>query len=408
MERSLRWRGRHGSALLMFLVFAGAVLQACAPPPRLESPPKETALQAVPLDLPRARIWAALEPSKFVELASRSGSREMTYLNLSNFGDLPPSNLLAISGGGGNGAFGAGLLVGWTESGTRPEFKVVTGVSTGAFIAPYAFLGSDYDELLGEMYKTVSVEDIYEERGFLAALLADALTDTKPLQKLIADRINDEIIAAIAREHARGRVLLIATTNLDAQQPIIWNIGAIAASGDPGAPALIHKVLLASAAIPGVFPPVMIDVQVDGEPYQEMHVDGGTMAQLFLYPAPAGELGIAAGLVRERRAFIIRNGFIGRDWTPVQRQTIDIAGRAIQTLVFSSSVNDIVRTYFIAQRDGIEFNYAFIGDDFETPKSRDEFDPAYLRALYEYGYEKGRKGFEWHKVPPFWTRPSAQ
>lgn len=406
---SKRRNGRHRWALAMFPVFAGIVLQACSHPARLASPPQEVALQAAVLDLPQARFWVTLEASKFFEEGMQSVDREMAYLNVSDYDDLPPANFLAISGGGGKGAFGAGLLVGWTESGTRPDFKVVTGVSTGALIAPYAFLGSAYDGSLSRLYTAVSPENIYKERGPIAALFFDdALVDSTPLLGLIADRVDDAMLAAISREYARGRLLLIATTNLDARQPIIWNIGAIASSGDPGARDLIHEILLASASIPGIFPPVMIDVEVDGETYQEMHVDGGTMVQLFLYPAAIGERAIAAGLERERHAFVIRNGYIGGDWSAVERQTVEIAGRAIETLVFANSVNDIIRTYFITQRDGVDFHYAFIADEFERPESGDDFDPTYMKALYEYGYEKARRGFEWHKIPPYFRWPSAQ
>ena len=393
----------------MFLAFAGIVLQACAHPSRLSSPPREAALEAVVLDLPQARYWPTLDTSKYLEEARQSVEREMAYLNVSNYGDLPPANFLAISGGGGNGAFGAGLLVGWTESGTRPEFKMVTGISTGALMAPYAFLGSAYDETLSTLYKNVSAKNIYKKRGPLAALFFDdGLVDSRPLKGLIADHIDDAMVAAIAREYARGRVLFIVTTNLDAKKPIIWNIGAIASSGDPDARDLIQKIMLASASIPGLFPPVMIDVEVDGEPYQEMHVDGGTIAQFFLYPAPAGRRVISTGLERERRAFIIRNGYVGGDWSAVERQTVEIAGHAIKTMVFASSVNDIIRTYYVTRRDGVDFNYVFIGEDFERPRSDDFFDPEYMNALYEYGYEKAREGLEWHKIPPYWRFLSGQ
>ena len=401
--------GHHGWALVVSLMCAGVVLQGCAHPPRIAPPPEEATLQAVVLDLPQARFWPGLEASTLWEVIVQSVDREMAYRNISKWRDLPPGNLLAISGGGGNGAFGAGLLIGWTESGTRPpDFQIVTGVSTGALIAPYAYLGSAYDGPLSTLYTNVSAENIYRERGPLAALLFDdGLVDSTPLRGLIADNVDDAMVAAIAREYARGRLLLIGTTNLDVRLPVIWNIGAIAASGHPGARDLIHKIMLASASIPGVFPPIMIDVEVNGEPFQEMHVDGGTMAQVFLYPAGAGARAKAAGLERERRAFIIRNGYIGVDWSPVERQTVEVAGRAIDTLVYASSVNDIMRMYFVAERDGVDFNYAFIGDDFEGPDQGDGFDPTYMQALYEYGYEKARRGVEWHKIPPFMKRRSA-
>lgn len=399
---------RHTWVLAMPLVFAGAVLQACSHPTRLASPPQEIALQAVVLDLPNARFWPARRSTKFFEEGMRTVEREMAYLNVTDYGDLPPANFLALSGGSDKGAFGAGLLVGWTEAETRPDFGIVTGISTGALVAPFAFLGSAYDGPLSRMYTTISAENIYTARGPIAALFEDAANDSTPLFNLIADRVDDEIIAAIASEYARGRLLLIGTTNLDAREPVIWNIGAIASSGHPGARDLIHKILLASASIPGFFPPVMIDVEVDGEPYQEMHVDGGAIAQLFLYPPAVGEMVVRAGIERERRAFVIRNSHINHDGTPVKRQAIAIVGRTISTMIFMSGTNDIIRTYLIAQRDGVDFHLAFIDEDFEAPKTDDKFDPIYMKALYKYGYDKARHGFEWYKAPRILGAPRAQ
>ena len=394
--------------LAILLIFSGAVLQACSHPARLASPPQEVALQAVVLDLPNARFWPARRSTQFFEEGMRTVEREMAYLNVTDYGDLPPANFLALSGGSDKGAFGAGLLVGWTEAETRPDFKIVTGISTGALVAPFAFLGSAYDGPLSRMYTTISAENIYTVRGPIAALFEDAANDSTPLFNLIADRVDDEIIAAIASEYTRGRLLLIGTTNLDAREPVIWNIGAIASSGHPGARDLIHKILLASASIPGFFPPVMIDVEVDGEPYQEMHVDGGAIAQLFLYPSAVGDMVVRAGLKRERRAFVIRNSHINHDGAPVKRQAIDIVGRTISTMIFVSGTNDIIRTYLIAQRDGVDFHLAFIDEDFEAPKPDDKFDPIYMKALYKYGYDKARHGFEWHKAPRILGAPRAQ
>jgi hypothetical protein len=365
-------------------------------------------MQAVVLDIPNARFWPVRRVSDFVDEGMQSLEREMAYLNVTDYGDLPLANFLALSGGGDDGAFGAGLLVGWTEAGSRPDFKVVTGISTGALVAPFAFLGSAYDGPLSRAYTTISAKDSYAERGPIAALFEDAAYDSAPLLGLLANRIDDEIVAAIAGEYARGRLLLIGTTNLDVREPVIWNIGAIASSGHLGARELIHKILLASASIPGVFPPVMIDVKVDGEIYQEMHVDGGAIAQLFLYPPAAAELIANAGIERDRRAFVIRNGHRGHDWPPVKRQALEIVGRTISTMIFVSGVNDVVRTYMIAQRDGVEFHYTFIDDDFEGPETDDDFDPRYMKALYEYGYEKARQGIEWHSAPPILGTQSVQ
>ena len=395
-------------ALVAVVLIAGTILQSCSHPERLAPPAQDVALDAVVLDAPRVRFWPALETDDLFEEAKLSLEREMAELNISNYSELPPTNFLAISGGSDDGAFGAGLLVGWTEAGTRPEFKVVTGVSTGALIAPFAFLGPSYDEVLRELYTGLSADDIFVKRSLTAAFFDDAMADTTPLLGIISQQVDDELLAAIAREYARGRLLLIATTNIDVGEPVIWNIGAIAASGDPDAVQLIRNVLLASAAIPGAFPPVMFDAEVDGEQYQEMHVDGGATAQLFLYPSYLGVKIKSAGIERERRAFIVRNSRIGGDWDNVKRRTLNIAGRSISMMIFMSGLNDVLRIYFQTQRDGVDYNLAYIGEDFVPPERDGDFDPAYMNALFNYGYEKARRGFDWHKEPPYWWSDTSQ
>ena len=197
--------------------------------------------------------------------------RQRRALGLRNYADLPELQLLAVSGGGENGAFGAGLLCAWSVQGTRPTFQWVTGVSTGALTAPFAVLGSAYDPQLPAVYTTLSPRDVLTTRFFTAALFSDAMADNAPLFNTISRYLDEQMIAAIAKAYDEGRLLLIGTSNLDSQVPVIWNIGAIAKSGHPRALELVRKILLASAAIPGAFPPSMIDVTLDGKPYQEMH-----------------------------------------------------------------------------------------------------------------------------------------
>jgi predicted acylesterase/phospholipase RssA len=314
---------------------------------------------------------------------------------------LPPASFLAVSGGGEDGAFGAGLLIGWTEAGTRPDFKVVTGISTGALTAPFAFLGSAYDEQLKAVYTTVDADDVLRKRSVLAALTSDALADNAPLQELVAKYVTADLLAEIAAEHARGRVLLIGTTNIDARRPVIWNIGKIAASGNPQALELVRKILVASAAIPGAFPPKMIDVEVDGTRYQEMHVDGGASAQVFVYPPSLNlaELSKQAGIARERRLFIIRNSRLDPEWADTKRKTLSIAGRAVSSLIHTQGVGDLYRIYATARRDGVDFNLAFIPASFDVPVKQ-PFDRHYMNELFRVGYELGRSGYPWAKVPP--------
>ena len=380
-------------------------LSGCALPVRGPAVPRGRIDEARALEVPNERFnifdqdgLAAMERE-----FEAAGSRARREDGLRRGQPLPPVKLLAVSGGGENGAFGAGLLCGWTDAGTRPVFNLVTGVSTGALTAPFAYLGSAYDGPLREVYTDLTLADVARSRGLLQAVFADGLADNSPLFRTISRYMNEAMLAAIARTYGEGRLLLIGTTQLDAQLPIIWNIGAIAASGHPGALDLIRRILLASAAIPGAFPPVMLDVTVAGRHYQEMHVDGGAFTQVFLYPRRLTELRRQRIGRRERvlpaRAFIIRNGRLDPDWAEVNRRTLSIAGRAIATMIASSGYNDVVRIWNTTERDGVDFNLAFIGADF-TGTYSEPFEPAYMRALYDYAFARARRGFDWAKRPP--------
>ena len=393
--------GRFRRNVLIVPLLGVFLLQACSTPSRLEPEPAPLTSKVIVIDTPNARFYPDEQVTELYEEGIRSIQREMKAHNVTDPSKLPRANFLAISGGGGDGAFGAGLLSGWTKAGTRPEFKLVTGVSTGALIAPFAFLGPAYDEQLKQVYTATSDKDIYSDRGLSGALFDDALSDTAPLFALISIYVNEEMLTAIAREYEKGRLLLIGTTNLDARRPVIWNMGAIAASGHPKALDLFRKILLASASIPAAFPPVMFDVEIDGKQYQEMHVDGGAIAQLFLYPPDVGRKIVNKGIKRERHAYIIRNGRLGQDWSPVERSTLDIAGRAIATMIYMSGVNDLFRVYMITQRDGVDYNVAYIEDDFEGPPNEGGFDPTYMNELFAHAYEKAQDGYAWKKTPPY-------
>jgi len=373
------------------------VVTACTSLTRLPSVPPSETPKAQPLGLSNARFFPFQQRDDIIAEGTRAVERQRKALGLAPDAPLPATHFLAISGGGDDGAFGSGLLVGWTEAGDRPQFDVVTGVSTGSLIAPFAFLGTAYDPQLREVYTTISSDDIYINRGLLGGIFSDALSDTTPLSNTISRFFDAAMMAAIAAEYEKGRLLLIGTTNLDAEQPVIWNIGAIAASGDPGALELIRKVLRASSAVPGFFQPVMIDVTLNGQTYQELHVDGGAIAQMFLYPS-----NIALGRLaqREREAFLIRNAREGSNWVNVQRRTLSVGGRAISVMIRASGANDLARIYFVTQRDGVDYNLAYIDSDFTVPHPTANFDQAYMNALFDYGYQKARRGYPWRKTPP--------
>jgi hypothetical protein len=226
------------------------------------------------------------------------------------------------------------------------------------------------------------------------------------LARLVAKYVTPELLAEIARESANGRVLEIGTTDLDAGRAVTWNMGAIASSHSPRALQLFRSIMIASASIPGAVSPVMIDVEVDGRRYQEMHVDGGVITQVFLYPSRIlPELAKATGapLHREVHAYVIRNGKLGPEWFDTPRRTLSVAGRAITALVQTQGISDVHGIYEVARHDGVNFNLAYIGSEFgEAPHAL--FDTAYMKRLYDYAYQASSKGYPWHKAPP--TDPS--
>ncbi|OEU44358.1 MAG: hypothetical protein BBJ60_06705, partial [Desulfobacterales bacterium S7086C20] len=321
------------------------VIQGCISPKRLPAVPEPLTTTAIIPGIPEARFWVTSRQGidHMIKYTLEARSRQKRELSrIGHQGPLPPLNFLAISGGGDRGAFGAGLLVGWTESGNRPDFAVVTGISTGALLAPLAFVGPEYDKTLKTIYTNIGPDDIFKKRFLLDALFDDALRDSTPLWQLVEKNVNEELLKRVAEKHNKGPTLLVATTNLDARLPVVWNMGEIAASGDPKSLELFRKILLASSSIPGVFPPVMIDVEVDGVSYQEMHVDGGATAQVFLFPSSLGSTIRDKGLwiERKRTAYIIRNARLDPDWASIDRRTLSILGRAVSSLTQTQGVGD--------------------------------------------------------------------
>jgi predicted acylesterase/phospholipase RssA len=382
----------------VILTFIAALMSGCSTISRLPAVPIENgAADRSILGVANARIFVDTEPQKLAEEIARMHRAQTAAAGGRLLGDV---NLLALSGGGEYGAFGAGILVGWSERGDRPRFDLVTGVSTGALIAPYAFLGSRYDDALRRVYTTVDTSDVIARRPLPSILGGDAVLDTAPLARLIDDNLSDEMIAQIGQGYREGRLLLVGTTDLDRGQPVIWNVTALAASGHREAPALIRRILLASASIPGAFPPVMFDIHRNGQVFQELHVDGGTTSQAFLYPAnlPLRDAPVAA---RRRRAvaWIIRNGRPAEPPEEVQRGLLPIAGRSIPVLISSNGIGDMYRMYAIARRDGIDYNLAYITDAFSRRPAR-PFEREFMIELFEHGRTQLRNRASWARHPP--------
>ncbi len=307
---------------------------------------------------------------------------------------------LALSGGGSGGAFGAGILTGWTTAGTRPTFDVVSGVSTGALIAPFAFLGSSYDPTLAELYTSGIAETLVRPRPIIG-LLGAALSDPAPLRRLVERYVTDDMLRKIAAEHSKGRRLFVVTTNLDAQRTVIWDMGAIAAHGHEQALVLFRNVLIASASIPAVFPPVMIEVTMNGKRFQEMHSDGGATTQLFTAPeALLASTHINPKIKSERvDLYIILNNMLDPEFEVVEANTLAIAGRAYSTLIKTHARSAVNSTYVLTQRTGIHFNLTYI-DEVVPYAISDPFNTKYMRRLFAIGYERALSAKAWKKSPP--------
>ena len=384
----------------MLLLMVSLALISCAGPTvdSLRDPVPEPLVNksAVP-GYNRIRYWGdggeGISPSAVAEVVAQQKAAGITSKERS---------FLAISGGGSNGAFGAGLLTGWTQAGNRPEFVIVTGVSTGALIATFAFLGPPYDSYLTKAYTQVSGEDIFRKRGVLSIVTSDSVADNSPLRQMVDLYVTDQMVADIAREHNRGRRLLVGTTNLDAGRPVIWDIGAIANSGVATRRQLIEDILVASASVPGVFPPVKIKVVADGQTFDEMHVDGGTSNQAFLFPSnfsvKDGDRKFSRGNIK-RELFVIRNGKVTPEFTQVKPRLASIVSRSISTLIKTQGIGDLYRLYTNAQRDGVTFRAIWIPDSF-TKTEPSPFDTGYMKALYELGFNMGRNGIPWETSPP--------
>lgn len=385
-------RKKNALPLILFIITI-AIAGCSVAPYRVNPITRDCQEDAFIPGIPGARYWGD-QPPKGVEQWLESPVAEIRR-------DYPaifekPHNYLALSGGGANGAYGAGLLVGWSKRGDRPEFSMVTGISTGALIAPFVFLGPKYDPVLEHVYTGLSTDDLIERRGLFDIIRNDSLMNTRPLRQLIAHYINDQLIEKLANEHRRGRSLLISTTNIDAARPVTWNITRIAASGAPLALDLIRDVILASASIPGLFPPVSIDVESCGRRFQEIHVDGGVTSQVFLYPAGLDWKQVTKKLNVPGRArlYLIRNSHTDPGFKSIERRIISIMTRSLSSLIRTQGIGDIATIYFLTQRDGVEFNLAFIPEKFNA-QPKESFDNTYMKQLFKLGYEKALSGYPW-------------
>ena len=351
-------------------------------PPRAPFTAADAAVAGVP-GMPDARFWADSQ-TDFAKA-------------------LPPQRgpWLILSTGGADGAFGAGLLNGLSAAGKRPDYAVVTGVSTGALMAPFVFAGPRYDAALQAVYTNTSAADIFE-----VGSTGESFLDTWPLKDLIAKQITPALLADIAAAHQAGRRLFIVTSDLDAERSVVWNMGAIAVhatahSTNPGgddAIKLFRNILLASGSVPGAFPPVLIDVEGNGKRFAEMHADGGVGGQFFVTP-PALMQSTSSYKIPADALYIVVNSGLQPEFQVVERSTPAILAQTVSMAIKADLRVLLDRAYVAAKNSGIGFNVATIPPGFNAP-SRGAFDPDYMKALFKVGYDQGKSENPFASEPP--------
>lgn len=300
-------------------------------------------------------------------------------------------DVLVLSGGGSHGAFGAGMMVGWTASGKRPEFEIVTGVSTGALIATFAFLGPQWDGKLQQFYTNISNDQIYIDRG-IGGFFEESLYDTAPLKSLIDKVVDERMLEAVAAEHGKGRRLYVATTDLDAGQVVVWDMGGIAASDHPTRLELYRRILLSSSALPGLFEPVYIPGK-DGQAH--MHVDGGVKAPILLRSFMVGSQ------KARRTVYVLVNGKLSltSEAPPVVANFKNISLRSISELMRGLFYKTIYQGYVTTRNAGGKFRIAYLPDEVPTGNAL-EFHKKEMRQLFQVGYRMGLDPKSWAKEPP--------
>lgn len=316
---------------------------------------------------------------------------------------VPKRSALVLSGGGAYGAYCAGFLAGWTESGTRPEFDVVTGISTGALIGVLTFLGPDLDAEVRQITTTLRTEDVYRRRRILQSILGESIAISDPLKKLIERSTGPDRLRRIADEHAKGRRLYVGTTDLETRRQVIWDMGAIASQGTSESAELFRKIVLASASIPAFFPPIKIPITVDGATTTERHIDGGVSSSMFFVPphVPAHERAcLPQGWLSDSDLFVLVAGKLYADPVQVRSRTFAVASNSISTIIYDQTRSDLHKLFTTSMLTGMNYHMATIPQDLDVPKTSTEFEPAQLSRMYEAGRRDGRKPDRWRNAPP--------
>ncbi len=371
------------AVLLTWIVSLGCTLQGCAPVfMTAQSPPAANAATDSPGGI---RVLDA--DQRFTTVSVQSVARRARTLR----GEESIS-ILALSGGGADGAFGAGALVGLTNAGARPQFSVVTGVSAGALLAPYAFLGPEWDKQLTDAYTSGRAERLLRPRG-LGVTFDSSVYRGRPLEELVGHYLSDELLQAVAREAASGRLLLVATTNVDTGETVIWDLGSIAMNGGPSAKTLFRDVLVASASVPGMFPPVIIRIQDTGGDYSEAHVDGNATVP-FIVPPTLLQLPRDAANGSPTTVYVLVDGRLSQEPMPIRLRFGTILSRSISAGLTHMTRTTLELTATTAQQQGASLQYSAIPAAYPNPASLD-FRASTMRSLFRYGHDCAYAGRLW-------------
>ncbi len=316
--------------------------------------------------------------------------------------------ILALSGGGEDGAFGAGFLVGLDGSGRRPDYAIVTGVSSGALMAPFVFLGPAHDATLKSLFTDGYAAALGKDPSVVDALVGDSLISDDRLGDLVSRFVTRELLDAIAAEHRKGRRLVVVTTDLDSETSMAWDMGAIASDPAPRALDLFRDVLAASATVPALFRPRLIEVTDGRRSFKEMHVDGGVKRQL--YAGPDGVVhgkGLAPGI---DDVYLVLNNRIDPGLRVTTDTTFGVGGRAVTALLKQEGVENVLAASDYAIRNGAAFHLAAIAPYVPVKAAgdgRDAFDTNRMRRMYRHGDSLGRSPAPWAAVPPLYVGPEA-
>jgi len=313
-----------------------------------------------------------------------------------------PFNILTLSGGGTRGAYGAGIIYGWNDRGDIPKFDIVTGVSTGAVMASFVFLGGDELTKVKDFYTKSYTDDVYTSSWF--SFFQAYLMDPAPLKELFRKNFNKEFLDRVAAEHYKGRRLYIGSTNLDTGQLIVWDMGAIAASDRSDKYQRFSDIIYASSAMPMFLPPQYMYVDIKGKQYTQMHVDGGIYSHVFMVGLLVNWTEVL-GLEEDAKddfdvtLYTVANRkYRNRHaYDPVEQSPTSIINAYVEVetdLLFDRS---IYRLYKNCINKGIKFRMTAVPDDANSVDDATEFNPKKMTELFNIGYESGLYGIKWKK-----------